>query len=108
MVNFNLNALRSVIDSGKLALRFIGSVLNLIPEGAMGSYAAFYLAGLYPVPATEQYLLSSPFFKQISFYNPAFNTTTIIKSKNLDGEPEDGSGGRVFVQVWFSHFDRGL
>jgi len=74
----------------------------------MGSYAAFYLAGLYPVPATEQYLLSSPFFKQISFYNPVFNTTTIIKSNNFAREPEDGSSGGVFVQVWFSQFDTRL
>jgi len=28
MVNFNFNALRSAIDSGKLALEFISSVLN--------------------------------------------------------------------------------
>ncbi len=65
----------------------------------MGSYAAFYLAGLYPLPATEQFLLSSPFFKQISFFNPAFNTTTVIKSNNFRGNPETGTGGQVFVEV---------
>lgn len=65
----------------------------------MGSYAAFYLAGLYPLPATEQFLLSSPFFRQISFFNPVFNTTTVIRSNNFIGNPEDGTGGHVFVQV---------
>ena len=44
----------------------------------MASYVVFFLAGLYPVPATKQYLLSSPFFPQISFFNPAFNSTTTI------------------------------
>ena len=36
----------------------------------MGSYVAFYLAGLYPLPATKQFLLSSPYFPSISFFNP--------------------------------------
>ena len=65
----------------------------------MGSYAAFYLAGLYPLPATKQYLLSSPFFPQISFHNPLSNTTTTIVSKGFTGNPSNGVGGHVFVQV---------
>jgi Glycosyl hydrolase family 92 len=65
----------------------------------MGSFAAFFLAGLYPVPATRQFLLSSPYFAQISFYNPVFKTTTTIRSKNFSGNPVNGVGGNVFVQV---------
>jgi len=61
-------------------------------SGAMGSYAVFLLAGLYPVPATNQYLLSSPFFPSISFSNPLFNTTTTIKATNWAGNPADGVG----------------
>ena len=71
--------------------------------GAMGSYATFYLAGLYPLPATSQYLLSSPFFPQISFFNPLFNTTTTITSKGFTGNPPNGTGGNVFVQVRLSN-----
>ncbi|OJT03621.1 hypothetical protein TRAPUB_5649 [Trametes pubescens] len=67
-------------------------------SGAMASYVAFFLAGLYPIPATKQYLLSSPFFPQISFFNPAFNSTTTIITKNFVGNPGDGTGGTVFVQ----------
>ncbi|KAI9068178.1 glycoside hydrolase family 92 protein [Trametes sanguinea] len=67
-------------------------------SGAMASYVAFFLAGLYPVPATKQYLLSSPFFPKISFFNPAFNTTTNIVVKNFVGNPANGTGGTVFVQ----------
>ena len=63
----------------------------------MGSYVAFYLAGLYPVPATRQYLLSSPYFPSISFFNPVFNTTTTIKANNFIGNPANGTGGQVFV-----------
>ena len=64
----------------------------------MASYAAFYLAGLYPVPSTRQYLLSSPFFPSISFTNPLLNTTTTIVATNFVGNPANGTGGTVFVQ----------
>ncbi|KAI0040367.1 glycoside hydrolase family 92 protein [Auriscalpium vulgare] len=66
--------------------------------GAMGSYAFFYLAGLYPLPATRQLLLSSPFFPSISFTNPVFNTTTTFQAKNFGGNPPGGTGGSVFVK----------
>jgi len=67
-------------------------------SGAMASYAFFYLAGLYPVPATQQYLLSSPFFPEISFFNPLFNSTTTIKASGFQGNPTTGTGGHVFVE----------
>lgn len=82
--------------------QFFNTSTNGLPgnddSGAMGSYVAFYLAGLYPLPGTRQLLLSSPYFPSISFFNPVFNTTTTIKSKNFNGNPPDGTGGRVFIQ----------
>ncbi len=71
----------------------------LADSGAMGSYVAFYLAGLYPLPATKQFLLSSPYFPQISFRNPVLNTTTTIRANGFKGNPTDGTGGHVFVKV---------
>jgi hypothetical protein len=68
----------------------------------MGSYAAFYLAGMYPLPATRQLLLSSPFFPQISFYNPVFKKTTTVKTVNFEANRTDGTAGKVFVQVRIS------
>ncbi len=67
----------------------------------MGSYAVVLLAGLYPVPATNQYLLSSPYFPSVSFFNPLFKTTTTIKAVNWAGNPADGVG-KVYVSVSFS------
>lgn len=52
----------------------------------MGSYVVFYLAGMYPLPATQQVLLSSPYFETISFSNPLTNTTTTIQSNNFGGD----------------------
>ncbi|KIY66915.1 glycoside hydrolase family 92 protein [Cylindrobasidium torrendii FP15055 ss-10] len=60
-------------------------------SGAMGSYVFFYLAGLYPLPGTKQFLLSSPYFPSISFFNPLFNTTTSIVSHNF-------GGGNIYVE----------
>jgi Glycosyl hydrolase family 92 len=65
----------------------------------MGSYAAFYLAGMYPLPSTRQFLISSPYFREISFYNPVLKKTATIRAVNFEGNPENGTGGKVFVEV---------
>ncbi|KAI0340428.1 glycoside hydrolase family 92 protein [Trametopsis cervina] len=92
----------STQTSRRVLARFFNTSVNGLPgnddSGAMGSYVAFYLAGLYPVPSTRQLLLSSPFFPQISFANPAFGHTTTIRAVNFKGNPKDGEGGTVFVK----------
>ncbi|KAH8836162.1 glycosyl hydrolase family 92-domain-containing protein [Flagelloscypha sp. PMI_526] len=67
-------------------------------SGAMGSYAFSYLAGLYPLPGTKQFLLTAPYFPSISFTNPLFNTTTTIKATNFAGNPGKGEVGSVFIK----------
>ncbi|KAJ3490419.1 hypothetical protein NLI96_g1434 [Meripilus lineatus] len=88
--------------SRQVIAEFYNTSRNGLPgnddSGAMGSYVAFYLAGLYPLPATRQFLLSSPYFSQISFTNPIFKTTTTIRATNFKGNPKDGTGGTVFVK----------
>ncbi|KAI0703899.1 glycoside hydrolase family 92 protein [Cerioporus squamosus] len=88
--------------SRQVIAEFYNTSINGLPgnddSGAMGSYVAFYLAGLYPLPATKQFLLSSPYFPQISFRNPALNTTTTIRANGFKGNPADGTGGHVFVK----------
>ncbi|KIK62122.1 glycoside hydrolase family 92 protein [Collybiopsis luxurians FD-317 M1] len=79
----------STKQSRQVLLESYNTSVNGLPgnddSGAMGSFAVFLLAGLYPVPATRQYLLSSPFFPSISFFNPLFNSTTTIKANNWGG-----------------------
>ncbi|KAI0672078.1 glycoside hydrolase family 92 protein [Trametes maxima] len=88
--------------SRQVISQFYNTSVNGLPgnddSGAMGSYVAFYLAGLYPLPATRQFLLSSPFFREISFRNPVLGTTTTIRSNGFQGNPKSGTGGRVFVE----------
>ena len=64
----------------------------LSDSGAMGSFVVFHLAGLYPVPATRHFLLSSPFFPSVSFFNPLFKTKTTIRAKNFSPQA-------IFVKV---------
>ncbi|KAJ2924654.1 hypothetical protein H1R20_g12427, partial [Candolleomyces eurysporus] len=65
-------------------------------SGAMGSYTAFSLLGMYPLPATRQLLISSSYFPVVEFVNPVYNTTTtfkttgpgiFVKAVTIDGEP---------------------
>lgn len=65
-----------------------------IDSGAMGSYVAFNMLGLYPLPATRQLLISSPFFRRVSFVNPLLGTRTTIFAPDLD--PENGV---IYVKV---------
>ena len=58
----------------------------------MGSFVVFHMSGLYPVPATKHFLLSSPFFPSVSFYNPLLKTKTTIRTKNFSPEA-------IFVKV---------
>ncbi|TFL02330.1 glycoside hydrolase family 92 protein [Pterulicium gracile] len=67
-------------------------------SGAMGSYALSYMLGLYPLPGTKQYLLSSPYFRKISITNPVLKKTTTFIANNFTGNPGDGIGGNVFVK----------
>jgi hypothetical protein len=72
----------------------------------MGSYVAFYLAGLYPLPGTRQILIASPYFPEISFYNPLYKSKTTIRSRGFSGNPKTGTGGKVFVKVRSSSYRR--
>ncbi|TDL19308.1 hypothetical protein BD410DRAFT_805898 [Rickenella mellea] len=48
--------------------------------------------------ATKQYLLFSPYFPRVSYFNPLFNSTTTIKANAFKGNPKNGTSGTVFVQ----------
>ncbi|KAI0296922.1 glycoside hydrolase family 92 protein [Multifurca ochricompacta] len=78
---------KSTVRSRQTIAQWFNTSVTGLPgnddSGAMGSFAFFLLAGLYPVPATEQFLLSSPFFPSISFFNPLYNTKTTIRAKTF-------------------------
>lgn len=67
-------------------------------SGAMGSFVAFALSGLFPVPGQSVYLISPPFFRSVSYANPITNHTATIR--NVGGTSNATSDGRIegFVQ----------
>ena len=71
----------------------------VLDSGAMGSYVFFYMLGLYPLPATRQFLISSPYFKQVKIRNPFLDSTTTINALGFEGNPTNGTGGNIYVKV---------
>jgi putative alpha-1,2-mannosidase len=53
-------------------------------SGAMGSFAAFSMMGLFPNPGQNIYLISAPFFQCINITSPLTNKTASIRIENFD------------------------
>ncbi|KAF8760180.1 Glycoside hydrolase family 92 protein [Rhizoctonia solani] len=76
-------------------------------SGAMASYAAFYLIGLYPLPATRQILLSSPWFPSVNITNAFTNTTTTINAINFNGNGNSSGTGWRVVDLVLGEYEDG-
>jgi len=78
-------------------------------SGAMGSFLAFSMMGLFPNPGQNVYLMIPPFFEEVSItspltkktarirnvnFDPTF-ATVYIQSATLDGEP--------YTKNWIDH-----
>ncbi|KAG6916990.1 hypothetical protein DXG01_004334 [Tephrocybe rancida] len=79
----------------------IGGLPGNDDSGAMASLLAFHLMGLYPVPASTQLLIGSPFLSSFTIHNNAFGTSTKFTvvgfdSSSLASAPPSGS--RLFVK----------
>ena len=78
-------------------------------SGAMGSFMAFAMIGLFPNPGQNVYLIIPPFFESVSVTSPLTNNTATISNVNfdpsyknlyiqsaiLDGEP--------YTKNWINH-----
>ncbi|TVY42464.1 putative secreted glycosidase [Lachnellula occidentalis] len=61
--------------------------------GAMASFSAFCMMGLFPNPGQDIYFISAPFFASISITSPITGETATIKTSNFDSGYE-----RIYVQ----------
>ncbi|KZV84438.1 glycoside hydrolase family 92 protein [Exidia glandulosa HHB12029] len=82
-----------------------GTSTNGIPgnddSGAMAALLVFHLLGLYPIPATRQLLLGSPFVSSYTLRNDVLGTTTTVSVKNFDRgtlNATPAAGTNLFVQ----------
>lgn len=55
-------------------------------SGAMASFVVFHMLGLYPLPGTREFLVSSPFFRTVRIRNPLLGKTTTIRVHEFEGD----------------------
>ncbi|KAI0886620.1 glycoside hydrolase family 92 protein [Annulohypoxylon maeteangense] len=53
-------------------------------SGAMGSFVAFSMMGLFPNPGQDVYLIIPPFFESVNITNPQTGKTATIRNINFD------------------------
>lgn len=71
-------------------------------SGAMGSFVAMSMMGLFPNPGQSVYLITVPFFKSVSIKSPLTGKTATVQVTNWDKfnslNNTAGSGGTGFIQ----------
>ncbi|CEL06126.1 Putative Glycosyl hydrolase, family 92 protein [Aspergillus calidoustus] len=78
-------------------------------SGAMGAFTAFSMMGLFPNPGQNVYLITAPFFEEISITHPQTNQTAVIRSVNFDPAynriyiQSVRLNGQAYTRNWISH-----
>ena len=78
-------------------------------SGAMGSFIAFAMMGLFPNPGQNLYLITAPFFQSVSITHPQTKKTAAIRNVNFD--PSYRSifiqsatlNGQPYTKSWIGH-----
>ncbi|KAF7588324.1 hypothetical protein BBP40_005890 [Aspergillus hancockii] len=77
--------------------------------GAMGSFAVLSMMGLFPVHGQDVYLITPPFFKEISIRNSANGKVSTIRNLNFDPSYEAvyiqsaRRDGEPWMRNWIGH-----
>ncbi|KAI1822219.1 family 92 glycosyl hydrolase [Xylaria intraflava] len=53
-------------------------------SGAMGSFVAFSMMGLFPNPGQDVYLITAPFFESVNITSPVTGKTATVRAVNFD------------------------
>lgn len=78
-------------------------------SGAMGSFLAFSMMGLFPNPGQDVYLITAPFFPSVNITHPITGRTATIRNVNFD--PSYGAiyiqsatlDGEPYTKSWVDH-----
>lgn len=69
-------------------------------SGAMGSFVAMSMMGLFPNPGQSVYLITVPFFKSVSITSPLTGKTATVHVTNWDEyNTVNNTGGTGFIQA---------
>jgi putative alpha-1,2-mannosidase len=78
-------------------------------SGAMGSFVAFSMMGLFPNPGQDVYLITPPFFPEVSVESPVTGKKAVVRAVNFD--PAYGNlyiqnatlDGKPYTKNWIGH-----
>jgi putative alpha-1,2-mannosidase len=78
-------------------------------SGAMGSFAALTMLGIFPNPGQNVYFITPPFFSSISITNPMTHKKATIKNINFDPAYRNiyiqnaTLDGKPYTKNWITH-----
>jgi putative alpha-1,2-mannosidase len=78
-------------------------------SGAMGSFAALAMMGIFPNPGQNVYFITPPFFPELNITSPITGKTATIRNKNFDPAYRNiyiqsaTLNGRNFTRSWITH-----
>ncbi|KAJ4395869.1 hypothetical protein N0V93_000083 [Gnomoniopsis smithogilvyi] len=79
-------------------------------SGAMGSFAALTMMGLWPMSGQDVYLINPPFFKEVNITNPLTGKTATVRNVNFDGDAYQNIyvqsatlDGEPYTRSWITH-----
>ncbi|KAK2603606.1 hypothetical protein QQS21_004187 [Conoideocrella luteorostrata] len=87
----------------------VGGIPGNDDSGAMGSFTALSMMGLYPMSGQDVYLIIPPFFSEISIRNPATGKTATIRNINFDAGYKNmyiqsaKLDGKPYTKSWITH-----
>jgi putative alpha-1,2-mannosidase len=85
-------------------------------SGAMGSFLAWSMMGLFPNPGQNVYLIIPPFFEAVEITHPETNQTAMIRNVNFDSDYRNiyiqkaTLNGKPYTKSWIGHefFTQGM
>ncbi|KAK8083862.1 hypothetical protein PG996_002643 [Apiospora saccharicola] len=78
-------------------------------SGAMGSFVAFSMMGLFPNPGQNVYLITPPFFESVNLTHPTTGKTATIRNVNFDPTYQAiyiqsaTLNGQPYTKNWIDH-----
>ncbi|CAI6297492.1 unnamed protein product [Periconia digitata] len=87
----------------------VGGIPGNDDSGAMGSFAALTMMGIFPNAGQDVYFITPPFFESISITNGATGKTATIQNVNYDPEfkniyiQEAKLNGQAYTKNWLTH-----
>lgn len=78
-------------------------------SGAMGSFVVLSMIGLWPVPGQDVYLITPPYFKEVSITNPVTGNVATVRNTNFDPSykaiyiQSAKLNGKTWTKNWLTH-----